>query len=68
MTKNVRDTQGLLPLQLAARLGNHDLVKFLMRKQCTVLWVWGPVSSYSMDLHGIDSAHDDRSVMVTARP
>ena len=49
------NVHGLQPLQLAARFGNHDYVKFLMRKQCAVLWVWGPVTMHSIDMRGIDS-------------
>ena len=52
------NVHGLLPLQLAAKLGDHDLVKFMLRKQCSVLWVWGPVTMHSINLAGIDSAGD----------
>lgn len=45
----------LLPLQLAARFGDHDFVKFMLRKQCSILWVWGPVTMHSINLSGIDS-------------
>ena len=46
----------LNPLQLAARLGDHSTFKHILRKQCTVLWVWGPVTQYSINLLGVDSA------------
>ena len=45
-------------MQLAAKLGDHDFVKFLLRKQCATLWIWGPVTQHSLDLAGIDSAGD----------
>lgn len=50
------NVHGLLPLQLAAKLGDHDFVKFMLRKQCAVLWIWGPVTMHSINLAGIDSA------------
>ena len=50
------NVHGLLPLQLAAKLGDHDFVKFMLRKQCSVLWIWGPVTMHSINLAGIDSA------------
>ena len=44
----------LSPLSLAVRLGDHSMTKHILRKQCTILWVWGPVTQYSIDLSGID--------------
>ena len=52
------NVHNLLPLQLAARFGDHDFVKFMLRKQCSVLWVWGPVTMHSISMAGIDSAND----------
>lgn len=49
-------TIGLSPMQLCAKLGDHEMVKHIMRKQTTILWVWGPVTQHSIDLRGIDSA------------
>ena len=46
----------LTPLQLAARLGDFTLTRHILRKQCVVMWVWGPVTQFSLDLSGIDSA------------
>ena len=47
---------GLPQVQLAAKLGNHAMIKHILRKQTAVLWVWGPVTQHSINLRGIDSA------------
>ena len=51
----VRRQAGLTPLQLAAQLGHHSMVRHILRKQCDVLWVWGPVTNHSLDLSSVDS-------------
>ena len=48
----------LLPLQVAAKLGDKKLVQYILRTQSKPEWVWGPVSSYNLDLFGIDSVGD----------
>ena len=48
----------LNPLQVAAKLGDKKLVQYILRTQSKQQWVWGPVSSYHLDLHGIDSIGD----------
>ena len=45
---------GLSCMQLAAQLGDHRMLRHMLRKQCQVLWVWGPVTSFWLDLKGID--------------
>ena len=50
------DLAGLSPLQLSAKLGNHAMFKHILRRQTVVLWKWGPVTQYMIDLVGIDSA------------
>ena len=55
LTLNVHD---LNPMQLSVQLGDHDMFKHILRKQCSILWVWGPVTQYSIDLEGVDSAGD----------
>ena len=52
------NNNGLTPVQLAARLGDHSAVKHILRKQCSINWVWGPVTEYRMSLAGIDSCGD----------
>jgi hypothetical protein len=51
--------QGFLPnlsaLQLAARLGHHGMVRHILRRQCVVEWIWGPVTQFSLSLGGVDS-------------
>jgi hypothetical protein len=46
----------LNPMQVAVRLGDHKTAKHLLRKQCSVLWKWGPITQYSICLSGVDSA------------
>jgi hypothetical protein len=46
----------LSPMQVAVRVGDHTMFKHLLRRQCSVLWVWGPVTQYSINLLGVDSA------------
>jgi hypothetical protein len=46
----------LSPLQLAAALGDRALVRYMLKKQCEVMWVWGPVTQFALDLKGIDSS------------
>ena len=56
--------QGLAPLALATKLGDHAMVKHILRKQCVIVWVWGPVTAYSMDLTNIDSAGEGGTDMM----
>jgi hypothetical protein len=46
------------PMQLAAVLGYPKMFTFVLRKQTNVLWKWGPVTQYEIDLDGVDSAGD----------
>lgn len=50
------NVHALNPVQLAAKLGDHASVKHILRKQVSILWIWGPVTQYSLDLKNIDSA------------
>ena len=50
------DLASLSPLQLAAVLGDRALVRHILKKQCEVMWVWGPVTQFALDLKGIDSS------------
>ena len=49
---NLRSLTGM---QLAAKLGDHKSFRHILRKQCEVNWVWGPVTEFSLNLQGIDS-------------
>jgi len=44
------------PLQLATRFGHHEMARHILGKQCEVMWVWGPITQFSLDLSGIDTA------------
>ena len=46
----------LTTLQLSAKLGNNRMFMEILRHQCDVQWVWGPVTCYRINLMGIDSA------------
>lgn len=50
--KHLRSLTGM---QLAAKLGDHKSFRHILRKQCEVNWVWGPVTEFSLNLQGIDS-------------
>ena len=45
----------LTPLGLGVKLGEKRIVKYILRTQSTCEWVWGPVSSWYIDMRGIDS-------------
>ena len=53
-----REHAGLTPLQLAAKVGDHRLFQYIMRRTAKVLWVWGPVTQYELSLDQIDSTGD----------
>ena len=44
------------PTQLAVKLGDHRMVQHILRRQTKVLWKWGPITQYMIDLDGVDSA------------
>ena len=48
----------MTPLQVAVNLGDQKLVQYILRTQSKQEWEWGPVSSYNLDLKGIDSVGD----------
>ena len=47
---------GAIKSVLAAQLGDHATVRHILFKQCNIEWIWGPVTSFQLDLAGIDSA------------
>jgi len=57
-TSHTRDFgyTNLMPIQLAAALGHQGMVRHALRKQSEVMWEWGPVSQFALDLAGIDSS------------
>ena len=60
----------LTPLQLATYLGDRRMFQHIMRRRSTILWVWGPVTMYQVNLDGIDSigASDNDVMNLVARP
>merc|ERR1719197_1564032 len=49
---------GLTPLQLACQLGFHDMFSHILNRSTysSILWKWGPVTQFQINLEGIDSA------------
>ena len=45
----------LTPLGLGIKIGDKRIVQYILRTQSTCEWVWGPVSSWYIDMRGIDS-------------
>ena len=52
----VMQAGGLSSLQLAAKMSDHRIFRHILKRQCAILWVWGPVTQFSLNLRGIDSA------------
>lgn len=48
--------QSLTSLQLSAKMGDHRMFRHILKRQCSVEWIWGPVTQFSLSLRGIDSA------------
>jgi len=58
---------GLTALQMACRNGNKQMVEHIIRGRWQRQWKWGPVTSYQLSLHDIDSTTmggDDLMTMV----
>ena len=47
---------GLTPKRLAAKIGKAELFEHLLSSSKVPMWVWGPVSSYMIDMIEIDTA------------
>jgi len=49
---------GLTPLQLACQLGDHKMFEHIINRSTysSILWKWGPVTQFKINLDGIDSA------------
>ena len=41
----------LTPMQLAAKLGDHEMFKFVLREKAELMWRWGPVCQYLSLIH-----------------
>ncbi|KAL1511772.1 hypothetical protein AB1Y20_005058 [Prymnesium parvum] len=52
----LRDLTGLSPLQLAVKLGDRLMFMHILQRQTNILWKWGPITQYMIDLDGVDSA------------
>ena len=59
LTLNV---DAMTPLQLTARRGLRYMHQHIMKVEHTrILWVWGPVTQYQLELEGIDSSGEGAS-------
>ena len=47
---------GLTALQLACKMGDARMFKHILGRQTMILWRWGPVTQFMIDLTGVDSA------------
>ncbi len=57
MRLDLQKLNNLTPLQLAVRMGCPPMiVEVLVRRQTRLVWCWGNLVSYHLDLTGIDSA------------
>lgn len=52
----MNDLADLTAMQVSVKLGDDRTFKKLIRRQTTILWRWGPVTQYRIDLDQIDSA------------
>ena len=43
------------PLQLACHLGDEAMFKHLLDRRSSIVWKWGPLTMFKLDLHTIDS-------------
>ena len=47
---------GLNALQLVCKMGDEDMFKHILGRQTMIMWRWGPVTQYMLDLTGVDSS------------
>uniref|UniRef100_A0A7S0RFC8 Ion transport domain-containing protein n=1 Tax=Chlamydomonas leiostraca TaxID=1034604 RepID=A0A7S0RFC8_9CHLO len=64
--EHVRNNRGMTPLLLAASLGKLEFFQHIYNKRRRVAWAYGPVTSYSLSLHEIDSVQNSRSFVPSA--
>lgn len=65
-SKQVTDLD-LTPLQLACRLGDHEMTEHILDSRLRIQWVWGPVTSYMLPLDEIEDrggSHDLMELML----
>eukprot|EP00798_Chlamydomonas_sp_ICE-L_P026129 gene26129-11847_t len=54
-SEHVCNNRGQTPLLLAASLGKQEIFQHIYNKRRKVAWAYGPVTSYSLSLHEIDT-------------
>ncbi|KAM5182514.1 transient receptor potential cation channel subfamily V member 3-like isoform 2-T2 [Mantella aurantiaca] len=68
--ENIRNTKGLSPMQLAAKTGKLEMLKYILNREIKenenrVLskrftdWAYGPVSSHLYDLNDVDTSSEN---------
>ena len=55
---SIGDVANLSPLQLAAKMGLREMVEHILLRRSTVIWRWGDIAHYQLDLREIDSANE----------
>ena len=60
---DARTLDNLTPMQLAMKMGHKTMVKQILHQQTRVLWKWGPVTQYEVDLECVDSAGEGNDLM-----
>ena len=55
---SIGDVANLSPLQLAAKMGLREMVEHILLRRSTVIWRWGDIAHYRLDLREIDSANE----------
>mmetsp|Transcript_1453 Transcript_1453/g.3191 ORF Transcript_1453/g.3191 Transcript_1453/m.3191 type:complete len:1024 (-) Transcript_1453:1638-4709(-) len=63
-SEHVRNNRGQTPLLLAASLGKVEIFQHIYNKRRKVAWAYGPVTSYSLSLHEIDTVQGSRRSFV----
>ncbi|KAL6745893.1 ankyrin repeat-containing domain protein, partial [Haematococcus lacustris] len=65
-SEHVRNNRGQTPLLMAASLGRLSMFQHIYNRRRKVAWAYGPVTSYSLSLHEIDSVQNAHSFVPSA--
>lgn len=62
--EHARNNRGATPLLLACSMGKLEIFQHIYNKRRKVAWAYGPVTSYSLSLHEIDTVQNSKRVFV----
>ncbi|GAX79471.1 hypothetical protein CEUSTIGMA_g6912.t1 [Chlamydomonas eustigma] len=65
-SENVRNNRGQTPMLLAASLGKVEMFQHIYNRRRHIAWAYGPVTSYSLSLHEIDTARSPSGLISSA--